>query len=511
MENPELYYRRSYNALNKLIQVYKDGYTERDMLNFRKQLINQMLSRPKVAKEEQASLIFTAITALLGLNKESMEHTGKFLEYRKNYNTINARNIPVSEDTKSRLDEFDTQKVISTDFDEWLSITTKIDADKDSKDHLRRVRNGILHGNFYLDFSCNDFTFTHIKTKSYYESEILNDEFQMFVFEYFSNLEQLGLTEKIHTYTLPTVKINTKEDLIRVLFCTTINAINYDGLTTLENDTPELLLKESTSKDCIIDVETFDKKLSESNNHQNMNVTSSKLSNIDIFNIFNFIDTKYGDNFYKLDLNEQASIITTYLQYKINPKREVSNWIMHFWYLYTTLFNGKFHQEFFDGDEYGKESCYPTLLILKAYLIMYRLQYKDFEEIDYSKIDFDVRNLKVQLKSRDKTNPTSTVNYFKESFDKEKSKGLLADDKDIWNKVVCEVLRNSLAHGNIKPFIDQFTLEPCIEMYDVDPKKGNIRTIVMTLDIFEKLLNSEAFLPRYCLKKEEIVTRTLTK
>lgn len=510
MENTEKYYRRTYNAINKLIGAYKNGYDKSKTLEFRKQLIKASLTNGTTMQEEQLGLMFTATVALLGLNKESMERTGKFSSYKTNNNQTGIRSMDLPKDAKTRLDVFDSAKVISTDFDTWLSIIVKIDADTTNLDHLRRVRNGLLHSNFYLEQDPSGLNITHIKTKSYYEAEVLDVEFQMFVFEYFSNIEQLGLTENLNTFNIQKRKTETREDLINTLRDLTINKYSYDNLKTLASDTPELILKESTSDDCVIDTNAFTSKVNKSNNCDNFTLTQEKLDNNTIAHIFVFIEKKYGDKFYEFDVNTQTGIIATYLQYKINPKREISNWLMHFWYLYSTLYNGKFKEEFFDGDEFGQESCYSSLMILKAYLIMYRLQHQDFEEVDYSKVNFDVTDLKVKLTSDNINTPITHENYFKESFDKENAKGILSSN-EIWNKIICEVLRNSLAHGNIKTYKDIHTLEDMVEIKDIDPKKGSVRIINMPLSMFDNLLNSEAFTPKNCLLKQKNATKKLTK
>lgn len=508
MENTEKYYRRTYNAINKLIKAYKNGYDTKNTLEFRKQLLSQTLTNQTALKEEQAGLMMTCAIALLGLNKESMERTGKYTTYKTNVNSANVREMDLPKEVKDRIDNFDTSRVVSTDFDNWLSILTKIDADTTNFDHLRRVRNGLLHSNFYLDQDPSGLNITHIKTKSYYEAELLDIEFQMFVFEYFSNLEQLGLTENLNTFNISSEKIKNREQLINTLFTMTINKYSYDNLKTLETDTPELILKETTDKNSVIDINEFNRKINNSNNYDNFNLQQERLDKPTIAHIFVFIEKKYGDHFYELDAHTQTGIISTYLQYIINPKREISNWMLHFWYLYQTLYNGKFKQEFFDGDEFGQESCYSALMILKSYLIMYRLQHQSFEEIDYSKVSFDINDVKVKLKSDNVKVPITSENYFKESFDKENSKGILSDN-EIWNKIVCEILRNSLAHGNIKAYNDIHTLESLIEIKDIDPKKGSVRIITMPLSIFATLLDSDAFLPKYCKTKEKDTTRIL--
>lgn len=510
MENTEKYYRRSFNAINKLIEAYKNGYDNRKSLEYRKKWINNYKGNPIVTQEEQIGLMFTATVALLGLNKESMERTGKFTSYKTNNNTTNIRSMDLPKDIQNRLNSFDSSKVISADFDNWLSILVKIDSDTTNFDHLRRVRNGILHSNFYLEFDPSGLNIIHIKTKSYYEAELLDVEFQMFVFEYFSNLEQLGLTENINTFDISSEKINSRDELISHLYTLSINKYTYDGLKTLASDTPELLLKDATSKDSVIDTKQFLDNVNNKANCDNFVCVKEKLDNDKIAHVFVAIEKKYGDQFYLMDANTQTGIISTYIQYIINPKREVSNWLMHFWYLHSTLFNGKFNPEFFDGDEFGQESCYPSLMILKAYLIMYRLQHQSLIEVDYSKINFDINDLKIKLQSDNVIKTITHENYFKESFDKEKSNGILSDD-EIWNKIICEILRNSLAHGNVRSYRDDSTLEDYIELKDIDPKKGNVRIIKMPLSAFELLLSSEAFLPKHCLSKTTGITKSLKK
>lgn len=509
MENTEKYYRRTYNAINKLINAYKNGYDERNTLEFRKDLMAQALTNQTIMQEEQVGILFTATVALLGLNKESMERTGKFTTYKANSFTTRLRDMHLPKKITDKIEQFDSQRVISTDFDNWLSILTKIDADKTNFDHLRRVRNGLLHSNFELEFDPVELNITHIKTKSYYEAEVLDTEFQMFVFEYFSNLEQLGLTENLITFDVSREKMNTREDLLKCLYFMTVKKYSYDNLKTLKSDTPELILKESTH-DFIVDTHEFDKKIKSSNNYDNFKVTDEKLDNNTIAHVFVYIEKNYGDKFFELDVDTQTGIIATYLQYKMNPKREISNWMMHFWYLYQNLYNGEFKKEFFNGDEFGKESCYPSLMILKAYLIMYRLQHQSFEEIDYSKVNFDINDIKVKLNSDNVKVPITSENYFKESFDKENASGILSES-EIWNKIVCEILRNSLAHGNIKTYNDTYSLENLVELKDIDPKKGNVRIITMPLTMFDELLNSEAFLPKNCKTKEKDKTKTLKK
>ena len=503
MEAQERYYRRSYNAINRLIEVYRNGYNKENTLKFRQELINKYKMNPKVAQSEFNNLMFTTMIALLGLNKEAIENTGKIIEYKKNNNELDMSNFKFSPEQSLRLKNFNDSRVVSTDFDKWLSIKINPNTDKENIDYLKRIRNSLLHSNFYIDEETPFMPFTKLKTKSYYEAELFNMQFQMFVFEYFGNIEALGLTESIYTYEVPKKQISNKMDLLVHLSLMTINELSYKNLKSIGIDSPELILKASLNKDYYIDVKSFVEKLKGNKNVDNVKWETKRISQEHINHIINYIEKNYGQDFYKMDSILQGGIISTHLKYELTPKIEISNWMSHFWYLYSSLNSPMFSVSFFDGDEFGTESCFPALMVLKSYLLMYRLQNNDFDELDYSKIDFDINDPDLLYYSENKDKSPVTENYFDKSFEKEKNKGILSDDNEIWNKIVCEVVRDSLAHGNIRTYISPLTIEPMIELKDIDPKKGTTRVIVFPISKYEKFLNSEAFNPSNCYKKEE--------
>ena len=503
MDAYERYYRRSYNTINRLIEVYKNGYNKQNTLKFRQELMNKYHSNPKVVQSEFYNTMFTVMIALLGLNKEAIEKTGKIIEYKNNTNKIDMSNLNFSKDQKKRLEDFYNSKVISTDFDEWLSIQINPGTDKENIDYLRRVRNSLLHSNFYIDEDTDFMPFTKLKTKSYYESELFNLQFQMFVFEYFGNIEALGLTEAMYTFDAPKTQIPNQEALIKYLILTTIGRITYKNLKTVGIESPELFLKQSINEESKVDINKFIEKLSNIKSVDDIKWETMKIRADHIVDLIKYIEKTYGKEFYELDYSTQSGIISTHLKYELSPKVEISNWMSHFWYLYSTLNNTNFSINFFDGDDFGTESCYPALMVLKSYLLMYRLQNNNFDELDYSKINFDVNDPDIFLYSENKDKTPVVENYFINSFNKEKTKGLLTEDKEIWNKIICEVVRDSLAHGNIRTYTSPLTIEPMIELKDIDPKKGTTRVIVFPISKYEEFLKSEAFTPSNCYKKEE--------
>ena len=511
MEACERYYRRSYNAINRLIEVYKNGYDKNNTLDFRNELIKRFMSNPKVTQSEFDNIMFTIMIALLGLNKEAIENSGKITEYKKNNNELDLNRFTLSDEQKLKLKEFNDSKTISTDFDAWLSIKVNPNTDTQNIDYLRRVRNALLHSNFYLDEDTPFMPFAKLKTKSYYEAELFNAQFQMFVFEYFGNIDGLGLSEEMYTFNIPGIQIKDQDTLIKCLIITTVHRITYKNLTTIGIESPELFLKESSNADAIVDIEKFIKKLNATKSVDDITWETMRLKEEHIVDLIKYIEKEYGDNFYKLDNATQGSIISTHLKYELNSKLEISNWMSHFWYLFSTINNPNFDVSFFDGDDFGTESCYPALMILKSYLLMYRLQNNNFDEIDYSKIDFDINDQDVLLYSENKDKSPVTESYYEKSFEKEKNKGIITDESLIWNKIICEVVRDSFAHGNVRTFIAPKTFEPMIELKDIDPKKGNTRVIILPLSKYEKFLNSEAFMPSNCYKKEDINILSKTK
>ena len=106
MDAYERYYRRSYNAINRLIEVYRNGYNKENTLKFRQELINKYKNNPKIASSEFQNIMFTTMIALLGLNKEAIEDTGKIIEYKKNNNELDISTYPLSKEQKQRLKEF---------------------------------------------------------------------------------------------------------------------------------------------------------------------------------------------------------------------------------------------------------------------------------------------------------------------------------------------------------------------------------------------------------------------
>lgn len=501
----EKYYRRSYNAISKLIKAYQNGYKKDVMWNFRENLLDDLKTGEKVIVEEQTSILYSILIASLGLNKEGIERTEKIMDY-KNLHNVGLRTMSLPLSYKNRLEQFDSQRVRKTDLDDWLSIIVNIPSDKTNKDHLRRVRNGLLHSNFYIEEDFPALNIAHIKIKNYYEAEILEPELSTFIFNYFSNFEGMGITENLALYKFPKMdgSVKNQNQLETILKDLNIIFIIYDNLIDMKKQTPELVLFELAKKSGNVDMHKFAKQLMKLDNFINLNVQEKNLGEFDsiIKDVIIYIEKQYGEKFYQLMEKSQKEIIMGYLGSIINPKKGVSVWFIKFWYFYFHLFNNK---QTIDNVMYEEEvlnDLLPALLILKSYSIIYRLQNNNFEEIDYSKINFDFSTTDIKFESQSNGRDNCDVDYFLESFNKLNNKENYTE-QEIWNKVICDVFRNSLAHGNVRPYIDLDENKYYIEFKDVNKKQGTARVISLSMDKLQQFLDSEAFLPRNCILKNE--------
>ena len=160
------------------------------------------------------------------------------------------------------------------------------------------------------------------------------------------------------------------------------------------------------------------------------------------------------------------------------------------------------------GVEENKRSvfaCRTSLLIMKAYHILYRLQNKAFDDIDYNNINFDFTNSDYTYTKTD-INGVVTINNFTDDIGKITNKFLTLSGVEAQNMAISEIIRNALSHGNmdIEFKIDaNNNLREYIVFNDIYHSKS--RKLEMTLDKFETFLLSSAF------TSSKVNSKTLTK
>lgn len=501
MSEAEKYYRRAFKFLDELTFVFRNEYDKKEILSFHKKCLFDYNFNPEIFRKKRDGLMLTIMIALLGINKESIEITDKFLDY-DNLVNLDYRNLVGNTDKLKQFNE----RVKSTSFDNWLCLKKCPDSDETNADIIRRVRNSLLHSNFVPDFEDEYLSYIYLKTKSYYESTILSQNFYQFVGSYYSNLPGLGLSEFTDlNYTTYNGKINNEKNLREYLksikmYNFSYNLENYNGTNSLDYLIHEALNKKHKERE-VNNILNNAKKLGINIKEEVTSILSDKT----IENIINYFNYKYGKNFYTLDDKVKYSLINNYIEFLFKNKKHISNWLFSFYYIINHSINPSFsvEDEAFFNDEYAIESLIPSLSILKGYLILYRLQYSGFDEIDYEDINFDYNDEEFYCWS-EINNENTSENYFLESYNKKRNKNPNLTDKNIKNEILCEIIRNGFSHGNIRVFIDNNTFEKIIEIKDIDKKKNKARCIQMTLNKFNKFLESEAFLPKNCRSVQEI-------
>lgn len=514
MTNEEKYYRRAYKLLDDLSAAYKYGFNKKTTMEFWKKEFLEFVQNPIVSAKQQDSLMLTIVISLMGLNKESIERTEKVTDFSKLSVLKDCRKFDLQSDSQFKLLKFENVKTKSTIFDDWLSIINNPISDVTNYDIFRRVRNGLLHSNFDVDSDAFQTSYTHIKTKSYYESLIFNQNFYQYAINYFGNGIGVGLTDDDVFFDIIDVDITNMDVLKKYLKGLTIIKVenkinNYNG----DNTVGIKALKSLSKNKMVISTNKF-QKMFKNGFGTDISIDSIEnyyLADVTIDSLINKIRYQYND-FFSLPKEVKKAIINSNISYTINSKAEISNWLLHFYHLINSIPNKDFdiNGDAFLGDEYANVSCNSAISILKAYLILYRIQNvksnndncSKFDKIDYNLLDFNFNDENFIIWSEN-IDGSSSIDYYERSYIKQANRNTNMTQEEIKKSVICDVIRNGLAHGNINSFLSDETGETIIEIKDINPKnKCETRCLQMTLEKFNKFLDSEAFLPKYCYNKE---------
>ena len=231
------------------------------------------------------------------------------------------------------------------------------------------------------------------------------------------------------------------------------------------------------------------------------------------------IEKYYGNDFYNLDEESQNIQLLGLVRYLVDSRATISEWICEYVDFYNVIMNtvcrlGNNYQTIIDAilnDNTGENNkrsafaCRTSLLLMKLYHILYRLQNSKYETVDYNNINFDLNTSDYKYERTD-IDGSKTFDF---SIDKNnlKSKNSSLSDKELENKAICEIIRNSLSHGNIN--IDFKVKNGELVEYVVfeDEYHRKNRKLQLTLNKLEQFLNSEAFETKNCLFKEEEIEK----
>lgn len=511
MTKEEKYYRRSYNAFEKLNQEYNHGYDIDTLERYIKNQKEYDLKNRTTSFQEQLDLIISIFISLIGFNKEAIEKSGHefdFFDYKPDQSILENIN---DYNCLKELKELCNQRMPGTNsaFDDWLFVIENNVKKNTEDDYMRCIRNSLLHSDFSLstDKSLNTITMEkYYGDNKVFSFEVLPAPFMQFAYKYYSNLPLASVTDKLFEIFISNKNISNSNDLKyclenTVFYKYSVNTKqSYDGTVPLGAQVDGALKNLKNKKGLTKKkVEKFIFELNSLGINLN-NFDKRRLDSEGIDLLMGYIENKYGNEFYLLSDEEKKNRVIGLLEYYFDPRFSISNWLNHFWMAIAQIQQLEVKTSFAKFDEYCVDSLEPSLLVLKGYIVLYRLQNKTFSQIEYDDIDIDINDLTIKYKNVDGTSVTN--NYFNDKIIKHMKKEQL--DYDLAQKAaVCEIIRNSLAHGNIDSklsFNNDFGYGH--EMIFIDRYKGKEVSIICPSSTFKQYLDSPFFNPRNCKIKE---------
>lgn len=525
MENNELYYKRGLYMIDKLLKLFTNDssfYIKREC--FVENEFMRYSNFKDIAAKDARAFVLTGLVALLGMNKENIEKLDKNSDY--NFNIFSKKVGKELEQLKMTYPLFEDGRVLNTKYDEWLNVTNLA---YPTIDYMYNIRNGLLHSEygFYGDYG----DVIYVKNGNYtkFEGKILLTAFIKFTLFYFGNSSYSGLSENTYLFNIKFEnQLKNENELSKALDELEIINIEYklkgDSKTIFS---PELKLLLLASKEILTEKNVYDKldRLYR-NNSDNHIITTTKLSEDKKKLTKKILETYYGEELYNMDIESQKHSIRSSINYLIDSRSAISEWIVD--YIETIIFieDLEFKRSNYDvtAKEFYNElrnvinkemsievnkrtviACRTSLLIMKAYHILYRLQNKSFEEIDFNDVYFNFTNSDY-IYTRIDTNGTTTINNFNDDVLKVITKNPTLNNIEAYNKVVCEIIRDALSHGNIDL---EFKIDANNQLQEYivfsDIYHSKTRILEMTLDKFETFLNSHAFLSKYA--KSKVLTK----
>lgn len=503
--------------IDKMLRTFNnDSSFYKNRLEFLKKELQRMEINPPLLCKDINSFSITAITALLGLNKENIENLDKHGNYEKfSFSKKMLESINFDNYYKN-FPDFITERKITSNFDEWLSIEN---CDYPSLNYMMNIRNGILHSEYEpLDeygyiFSINNSNYTHFKSK------VILPGIKNFCIFFFGNNSWTGLSEQMLIYEInvDVNQITTKEELHRFLADSFMyNKIDYETTKKVTDESaPEKKVYKTVDYKYRNYMGDINKLLKEAFKSTNYSIKPEKLTNDQIQIIIEMVEHYYGNEFYTLNIESQRRQISIMHKYLMNSRSIISEWICDHLYLVNIIRElyfvenqttqakiEKFIEDFkCEINNRSVFACHTALLFIKLYHVLYRLQNKKYEEVDYKKIDFDTESSDYNYERTDIDG--SITNNFNLDKIKLQAKNPSLSDKEIEIKVICEIIRNALSHGNMEMNfkIENNELKEYVVLSDDYHHK--LRKIEMTLEKLETFVNSEAFTTKECLIKEE--------
>lgn len=476
MDNEILHYKRGLTFIERMKKELSwDKYSKESVCEFYGWCLEKFCEGAKLSLFDMQNFMVLCTIALMGLNKESVENNDNLKDYKYTlpypWPPDVEKEVPVYFKKKIN-DGFYKKRVIATPYDEWLSVTKYKPAANLTPNYLYCVRNGFMHSEYNIDLSDQEynFRFLNVRNSNYTEFEgvILICNFLEFIKFFYSNDAYFGLVDRYFMGACEDEKFKIKD---------------YAELHKVSQVEPV----EIKYKNCKADKnKTFEKK-----NYGQMKIPnipgyavteeSIAFSNEQDEKVKLFIHKYYGDAFYDFDGLKQGRIIFMIKKYMLSPSSYISEWIIHF-YLNTVHVMHRDGQ--LDNPFTGIFALDAVFVIFKSYLILYRLQNKRFEEIDYLLInDFEYEYAEA-----------AGYDMYEAFKNKLIGKGIGCTEKEYKQRYFCEVFRNAMAHGNLEVDMEESDKGEAIhKLIFKDIYHGKTRQLKLSIEAMNLFLESEAF------------------
>lgn len=476
MDNEILHYKRGITFL-KIMKEYLsyEKYSERSICEFCNWCEERVSNNLKFSMFDLNNFLVLCAVVFMGLNKESIEESDNLKDYQ--YDITYVWPAVLKEKPNELLEkivenEFNNVRVIETPYDEWLSVLRFNLSSDFTPNFLFNVRNGFMHSEYNLEIrdSNRNFLFLNVKNSNYtnFEGRILVCNFVEFIKFFYSNDAYSGLVDKyfIGQSEEDDFFINCEDELDRVAQIKLLQ-VKYKNINKNSKKTFEKL---NYGNKAVPKIQGYEVEETEISDDQTI-IEQVKL----------LIKKYYGKEFYNLSSLDQGEIIFMMKKYLNSPSSYISEWIMHF---YLNVVHAIHRDNKVDNTFKGIFAIDSTFLIIKSYLVLYRLQNKAFVEVDYNCIsDFEYQY-----------SETADYNMYDHFKQKLIAKGICCSEKEYIKRYFCEVFRNALAHGKLEVKIEMDSKNEIIhKLIFKDIYKGKIRQIELSNEALSKFLESEAF------------------
>ena len=449
MNNAFKYYKLSGEILDFFVENLKDP-------NFNFEKVQKKFQKerkfPDVRRSLNDSTCFfnMANTALIGLNKEKVENAVE----------TNWDNYKPESFLKLRTYPYTTSQIPY--FREWFGVFTCKDKHKQesSKFWIKKIRDELMHGNYELDLS-TDYIPNGIKIKLLeksksgavvFDAQINELGLNEFVEDNFTNVLKGGsgiISEELSMFGRVRDHISTRNELEAYLSKMLIakrsikDGVVYDGKNKIDKTTGKLL-DESPSKE---GTDKFGVKLNfvgpdyfDSENAKYLLISKEIMGNVIAILEKNNVYASSSQTSLINDVIAEYFIVDASIYANIDAFKHLFEQLT--WFKMSKADDRKRVKECLKQLYIHRQNIQPALTVLKLYRMLYAMQNSAFPKIDAGEMDFS--NFDVALDSEDRF-----MERAQKKLDESGDRNV-----DAMNELAFEIIRNSLAHGNVQVFYE---------------------------------------------------------